>query len=181
MAGDRPFWRENVFVAYRNPKGITMKTRTPRGRDNPVEEQDVIAQEPQAPEIEAQATEVVMEAQEASAQTEAREAESVAMAAVGAIQEGVADATAAAAEAVPALGRLLSKSVYGAFYYASYGVVFGALTIAHLVPTNNIIGEGLRDGAKAARQAFSQRLESEAEAEQGVVLTDADAASVLSA
>lgn len=158
-----------------------MKTRTHRGRDNPVEEQEVTAQEPQTPETVLQETQVIMEAQEARAQTETTEPETMAMAAVDAIQEGVADASAAAAEVVPALGRLLSSSVYGAFYYASYGVVFSALTIAHLVPTNNIIGEGLRDGAKAARQAFSKQSESKAQAEQEVVLTDEDVASAVSA
>jgi hypothetical protein len=162
-------------------QGIAMKTRTRRGQDNPVEEQDVTAQEPQAPETETEETPVIMEAQEAGGEAETRETETMAMAAIGAIQEGVADATAAAAEAVPALGRLLSKSVYGAFYYGSYGVVFGTLTIAHLVPTNNIIGEGLRDGAKAARVAFSKRSESKAQAEQEVVLTSEEVSSAVSA
>ncbi len=91
------------------------------------------------------------------------------MTAVAAMKEGAAHAKAAAEQFVPGVGRLLARSVYGTFYYASYGVVFSALTIAHLVPTNNLVGNAIKDGAKAAQQAMAAREEAGLEAEEGVV------------
>ena len=84
--------------------------------------------------------------------------------AADAIRHGAASAKAAVGEIIPGAGRLVRKSVYGTFYCASYGVVFAALTVARLVPTNNAMGEGLRDGAVAARKAVEEELEVSEEA-----------------
>lgn len=69
-----------------------------------------------------------------------------------AIRHGAASARAAVAQVFPATGRLLRKSVYRTVYGVSYVAVFAALSVARLVPTNNIVGDGLRDGAAAARR-----------------------------
>lgn len=142
-----------------------MKTRTSKGSENPIEEPVII-------ESEAQAT------QEAAVQAEIIEAESLSMTPVDAVREGATSAKAAAAELLPNLGKLVSKSVYGTFYYASYGVVFGALTVAHLIPTNNLMGAGLRDGAAAARRAFDQQQEAAAQTRQQAEMPDESAAVV---
>lgn len=71
-----------------------------------------------------------------------------------AIREGASDARRAVAGILPAMGTMVRKSVYGGFYYGSYGVVFGALVVSRLIPSNNAIGEGIRDGAMAARADF---------------------------
>lgn len=86
--------------------------------------------------------------------------------AADAAQEGAEDAKRAAAEVLPAFGKWVSESVYGVFYYASFGVVFGALTVARIVPANNLIVNALRDGALAARLAVERgaaRAEAKAE------------------
>ncbi len=59
-------------------------------------------------------------------------------------------------QVLPAIGGSISKAVYGTCYYASYGVVFGALTVAHLIPMNNIMGRAIRDGAADAQQAVEK-------------------------
>jgi len=57
---------------------------------------------------------------------------------------------------LPAIGASASKAVYGTFYYASYGVVFSALTVAHVIPMNNIMGRAIKDGAADAKQAVEK-------------------------
>ena len=105
---------------------------------------------------------------------------SEAMTPIAAILAGASDAKAAV-EAIPSLGNLLSKTVYGTFYYASYGVVFGALTVAHLIPTDNIMGAGLREGAKAAREAFERRMGSAAQAKEEPLMEDGSLAGSMEA
>jgi hypothetical protein len=67
-----------------------------------------------------------------------------------AVKEGTADAAQDASNVLPAIGRFLSKTVYGGCYYAAYGVTFGALTVAKLIPTDNAFVHGLQEGSKAA-------------------------------
>lgn len=71
-----------------------------------------------------------------------------------AIREGASDARRAAAGILPAMGAMVRKGVYNGFYYGSYGVVFGALVVSRLVPSNNAVGQGIHDGAVAAREDF---------------------------
>lgn len=71
-----------------------------------------------------------------------------------AIREGREDARTKAAKLFPALGGLLHKGIYNGVYCVSYGVVFGSLVIGGLIPTHSAVAEGLRDGAKAAREDF---------------------------
>lgn len=73
------------------------------------------------------------------------------------LRAGAADAKQAAAEAIPAVGRLLSKTAYHTGYYLAFGVVFSAMMVARVVPTENALGAGLLDGADAARDALQQR------------------------
>lgn len=94
--------------------------------------------------------------------------------AMEAIKEGSSEAREAAAEFIPAVGQGLKKAVYQTFYGVSYGVVYSALVVASLVPTNNVMGEGLRDGAEDAGKAFRRR-EEERTAEEGVVVASATA------
>ncbi|MFO8153326.1 hypothetical protein [Thioalkalivibrio sp.] len=71
-----------------------------------------------------------------------------------AIRDGASDARRAAAEVLPAIGAMAQKGVYNGFYFGTYGVVFGTLVVSRFVPGNNTVGQGIRDGAVAARQAF---------------------------
>lgn len=71
-----------------------------------------------------------------------------------AIREGASDARRAAADVLPAVGAMVRKGVYSGFYYGSYSVMFGALAVGRFVPGNNAVGQGIRDGAVAAREDF---------------------------
>jgi hypothetical protein len=48
----------------------------------------------------------------------------------------------------------ISKTLYGTCYYAAYGVTFGALAVASLIPKGGVLEKGFHDGAEAAREAF---------------------------
>jgi putative methionine-R-sulfoxide reductase with GAF domain len=74
--------------------------------------------------------------------------------AMEAVKEASADAAEAAAKAPAEIGKFLSKTVYGGFYYLSYGVVFGSLIVGKLIPKNSAMAHGIHDGAIAARDAF---------------------------
>ena len=74
-------------------------------------------------------------------------------AASDAMKKSTSDARRAASRAAPAVGSALAKTVYIAAYYASYGVVFAAVTVGRLVPSENALAYGIRDGAAAARDA----------------------------
>jgi len=74
-----------------------------------------------------------------------------------AISEGAVEACHAASNVIPAVGKAVRKTVYSGFYYATYGVVFSSLMIASLIPSDNAMGEGIRDGAEAARKSFDER------------------------
>lgn len=66
------------------------------------------------------------------------------------ILEGISDAAKAVEQFMPAAGSHVSKGVYQAGYYASYGVVLGAATLARLIPLPNPLAHGVHDGAEAA-------------------------------
>jgi hypothetical protein len=76
-----------------------------------------------------------------------------------AIREGTEDARAAAAGVIPEVGELIHKGVYNGFYYLTYGIVFGSLVVGSLIPSNNAMSEGVRDGIEAARKDFEGREE----------------------
>lgn len=78
------------------------------------------------------------------------------VAAVKGAKGGTADARAAAGNAVPAAGQLLSRVVYTTSYTFSYGLVFPAVMIASSIPTNNAIVHGLKNGARAASDTVNQ-------------------------
>lgn len=113
----------------------------------------------------------IIEAQAVHLDDDAAEKASVVGSAADAIRHGAASAKAAVGEVVPGVGRLVRKTVYGTFYCASYGVVFAALSVARLVPTDNVLGEALRDGAQAARHD----VEHVAVVEDSVVMEEAEA------
>jgi hypothetical protein len=54
--------------------------------------------------------------------------------ATDALRHGAAAGAQAAADIWPAVGRVWSRTVYGACYYTAYGATFGALAVASLVP-----------------------------------------------
>jgi hypothetical protein len=66
------------------------------------------------------------------------------------ILDGVGDAAKAVEQFMPTVGSYVSKGVYEAGYYASYGVVFGASMLARLIPLPNPLSQGVHDGAEAA-------------------------------
>jgi hypothetical protein len=80
-----------------------------------------------------------------------------------AIREGASNARVAAAGFIPAVGGMIHKGIYNGFYYTTYGVVFGSMVVGSLIPANNAMGEGVRDGFKAARRAFEGRRQRTAE------------------
>lgn len=67
-----------------------------------------------------------------------------------------AESPSVLSQLLPTVGESVSKVVYGSFYYASYGVVFGALTLARLIPMDNVMGRAIKDGAADARQALEE-------------------------
>ncbi len=111
----------------------------------------------ETPTVEVVASEVMAEGGTESVM-EAASVESAAPSATNIVVESVKAGAGAAQEAVvdflPAVGETLRALVYNGFYYVSFGVTFSALTVAHLVPTNNVMGQALADGAKAAQEAF---------------------------
>ena len=66
------------------------------------------------------------------------------------ILEGLGDAAKAAGQFIPAAENFFSKGVYEVGYYSSFGVVFGALMLARLIPLPNPLALGVHDGAEAA-------------------------------
>lgn len=117
---------------------------------------------PETPTVEAVASEAMAEGGTESVM-EATSVESAAPSPTNIVIESVKAGAGAAQEAVvdflPAVGKTLRALVYNGFYYVSFGVTFSALTVAHLVPTNNVMGQALADGAKAAQEAFRQQHE----------------------
>jgi len=85
-----------------------------------------------------------------------------------AVEKGASDARRAVGRVLPAAGRAVSQGVYRSCYYASYGVVFGGLTVAQLVPRDNAAVHGLQDGAQVARKAVDHREENRLEAGEPV-------------
>ncbi len=76
-------------------------------------------------------------------------ADAMAMA-VQAARDGASDAQAKAAEMMPAIGGFLSRLTYTTCYAVSYGVVFPTVLVARAVPKDNVIVQGLVEGAHAA-------------------------------
>jgi hypothetical protein len=92
--------------------------------------------------------------------------------ALKAAQEGANDAVEAARQFLPAAGRLLSRAGYNSGFAISYGVVFPAVLIARVFPSENPVAYGLADGARAGLdQARSSR-----ECESGAPAPEAEAA-----
>src|SRR6187402_3162589 len=54
---------------------------------------------------------------------------------------------------LPKVTRLAAQAVYSTFYAASFGVTYSAVVFEEVVPLDNPVGYGLRDGAKAARDS----------------------------
>lgn len=79
-----------------------------------------------------------------------------------AVQEGTAQAKQTAAEVLPAVGELVTKTLYGTCYYAAFGVTFAALAIAKMIPTESPVAHGLHDGAEAATKQFAAHAEQQA-------------------
>jgi len=73
-----------------------------------------------------------------------------------AAQNEVPSAAATPFDFIPAIGQALSKAVYTPFYYASFGIVFAVVKIARWIPTDNVMGHGMHDGAVAAKADFQQ-------------------------
>ena len=73
-----------------------------------------------------------------------------------AIHEEASTARSNRLNIIPAIGRAVSKAVYGTFYYASYGIVLTAVTVAHWIPADNAMGRGVKDGAAAADADFQK-------------------------
>lgn len=70
-------------------------------------------------------------------------------------------------EIMPAVGKHLGKAAYGVVYYTTYGVVYSALSVARVVPVDNMLGRAIKEGAMAATVAVKVA-EEEAIARQGM-------------
>ncbi|HUL12900.1 MAG TPA: hypothetical protein VLU73_12135 [Methylococcaceae bacterium] len=117
-----------------------------------------VASEP--PTVEAVASEAMAEGSTETVM-EAASVESTAPSSTNIMVESVKAGAGAAQEAVadflPVVGKTLRKLVYNGFYYVSFGVTFSALTVASLVPTDNVMGQALADGAEAAKEVFRKQ------------------------
>ena len=82
--------------------------------------------------------------------------------ATDALRRGAAAGAQAAADIWPAVGRVWSRTLYGACYYTAYGATFGALAAASLLPEGSLLEKGFHEGAEAAREAFHERKETTA-------------------
>ena len=60
-------------------------------------------------------------------------------------------------KAVPNVGEGVRKVAFKGIYYASFGVTFGALVVAQLVPTESFVGQAMAEGAKAAKASFRRQ------------------------
>jgi hypothetical protein len=75
------------------------------------------------------------------------------VAAADAVKKSTSDAKHAASQALPAVRSAFAQGVYVVTYYASFGVVFAALSVGRVTPMENAFGYGVRDGAAAAQDA----------------------------
>ena len=100
---------------------------------------------------------------------------------VESVKAGASAAREAVANFWPAVGRNLRKQVYDGCYYVSFGVTFSALTVANLVPTDNIMGKALADGAEAAKEACHKQHELTASSESGSALNPASGEGLVAA
>lgn len=98
--------------------------------------------------------------------------------AAGAMRDGTSDAVARAREAVPAVGRFVSKVVYSSSYYVSFGVVFPTMLVANIVPGGEALATGLMDGAASAMSAIANRKEKSAACCSASASCDADSVPV---
>lgn len=57
------------------------------------------------------------------------------------------------------LGAYMQKAVFSTCYYASYGVVYGALSVARAVPMDNLVGRAIKAGAADARSDLERQPE----------------------
>lgn len=71
-------------------------------------------------------------------------------AAVQTAKGGVADVTASASGALPAISGFLSDITYKSCYAVSYGVVFPTFLVIRAIPKDNAAVHGVIDGARAA-------------------------------
>lgn len=77
--------------------------------------------------------------------------------ALQAAKDGAADAQERVSQMVPAIGGFVSRLTYTTCYAVSYGVVFPTLLVARAVPKENAVVNGIKDGARAARDAITTR------------------------
>ncbi|MCX6348349.1 MAG: hypothetical protein NTV79_02450 [Candidatus Aureabacteria bacterium] len=74
--------------------------------------------------------------------------------AMEAVKSGVSGARDTVAEQLPKVAEFSSKTVYASFYYLSYGATYVFLMARGLIPLDNAMGNGLRDGAEAAGETY---------------------------
>jgi hypothetical protein len=58
---------------------------------------------------------------------------------------------------LPALGELISTTVYTGAYYAAFTATAGLYLTAKLLPTDNALGRGIHDGTDAARNVLEKK------------------------
>src|SRR5262245_4090254 len=73
-------------------------------------------------------------------------------AAAGAMRDGAADARAKVQEVLPNVQHYVSLGIYNGSYYLSYGVVFPAVFLIHVIPGGKSLASGIVDGAVAGAE-----------------------------
>lgn len=77
------------------------------------------------------------------------------------VKAGAGAAKEAVANFVPGVGQGIRNVAYKGVYYASFGVTFGALAVASLVPSSSFVGHAIAEGAKDAEATFKALEEKE--------------------
>ena len=138
---------------------------------------EVASQTPAAPSLASEGgTEAIMKA--TSVESTAPSSTNVV---VESVKAGASAAQEAVADFLPAVGKNLRTLVYNGFYYASFGVTFSALTVASLVPTDNVMGKALADGAEAAKEVFRKQHDLTASGECGSTVNPASGEGMVAA
>ena len=84
------------------------------------------------------------------------------------VKAGAGAAREAVANFVPGVGQNIRQVAYKGVYYASFGVTFGALAVASLVPRGSLVSNAIAEGARDAEATFKALEEKEAAAAANV-------------
>jgi Flp pilus assembly protein CpaB len=79
-----------------------------------------------------------------------------------AFRRGSMDAKQAAEQAIPNAKNFMAKGVFVTSYYLAFGAVYSAEVIKDMLPSDSVVIDGFREGAKAAHEARARYLANKA-------------------